>query len=194
MSNTKRSRGRPQGTGKNDTAVLEAVADLLHLTPAMRPTTAMKRVTLDAGPSDIRRYQVKWRQQRGALMEAAVARAQAKLESSHRSRSRRGVGTTYRGTESATMKAMRDITNSPTMKALEQMANNPTLKALEEMANNPTFQAIERMRNSPTARAMREIADSPTIRAMRRMRDQQVALARFNEQQEAIARLLRWSK
>jgi hypothetical protein len=40
----KRGRGRPIGTGKDDSSTLSRVADLIAANPALRPTTAIKRV------------------------------------------------------------------------------------------------------------------------------------------------------
>ena len=60
-SQNKRGRGRPIGTGKDDAPTLSKVADLIVANPALRPTTAIKRVLDRLDPSIIRRLQVKWR-------------------------------------------------------------------------------------------------------------------------------------
>ena len=57
----KRRRGRPIGTGKDDSSTLSRVADLIAANPALRPTTAIKRLLDTLDPSTIRRLQVKWR-------------------------------------------------------------------------------------------------------------------------------------
>ena len=71
---TKRSRGRPKGSGKDDSAFLKRVADLLLQNPDMKPTTAIKRVIGVDNPSNIRRLQVKWKANREALLAAARER------------------------------------------------------------------------------------------------------------------------
>lgn len=68
MSNSsKRPRGRPKGSGKNDTPDLVKVADLIAHDPTLRPTTAIKRVLaskkLQPGEMEqtvLRRLQHKW--------------------------------------------------------------------------------------------------------------------------------------
>lgn len=81
----KRSRGRPLGTGKNDSTFLANIADLLIATPGLLPTTAMKRVAavrkdwLAASPEAvIRRWQVKWKTEGLAALAAARERAAPK--------------------------------------------------------------------------------------------------------------------
>lgn len=83
----KRSRGRPKGSGKDDSTLLAAVADLL-LTESIKPTTAMKRVIrqgvqkktiLDtATASTLRRLQEKWGMHHVALSAEAQARLDAR--------------------------------------------------------------------------------------------------------------------
>jgi hypothetical protein len=80
MSTEKRPRGRPRGTGKNDTPHLAQVADLIVREPSFKPTTAMKRVMQsrkDWGASDetlLRRWQVKWNASAVTLLAAAQDR------------------------------------------------------------------------------------------------------------------------
>jgi hypothetical protein len=84
MTSPKRPRGRPRGTGKNDTQALMKVADILAREPALPPTTAMRRV-ISAGndwkesdPTLVRRWQEKWKQQGVSLLAAAQERARPK--------------------------------------------------------------------------------------------------------------------
>jgi hypothetical protein len=76
MTTQKRTRGRPRGSGKDDSPYLARVAQLLLRDPSLRPTTAMKRVLAtrkDWGVSDetlLRRWQVKWKAQGQALIAA----------------------------------------------------------------------------------------------------------------------------
>jgi hypothetical protein len=84
MCNEKRPRGRPRGSGKDDSSVLARVADYLLSDTSLKPTTAMKRVMAsrrDWHASDetlLRRWQVKWKRNGQALMEAASERARPK--------------------------------------------------------------------------------------------------------------------
>jgi hypothetical protein len=84
MSTEKRPRGRPHGSGKDDSRYLEQVADLLVRDHSLKPTTAMKRIMLgrkDWGATDatlLRRWQVKWRAKEGSLLAAARERARPK--------------------------------------------------------------------------------------------------------------------
>jgi hypothetical protein len=54
-------RGRPRGSGLDDRVSLRAVADLLEADPALKPTTAIKRLGV-SDPSTIRRLRDKLRQ------------------------------------------------------------------------------------------------------------------------------------
>ncbi|TIL23799.1 MAG: hypothetical protein E5Y88_21600 [Mesorhizobium sp.] len=81
----KRSRGRPRGTGKNDTVFLTMVADLMVKTPGLKYTTAMTRIVRqrtdwDAASPEaaVRRWQVKWKVQGEALLAATHERAMPK--------------------------------------------------------------------------------------------------------------------
>ena len=72
-SDTKRPRGRPKGSGKDDSKDLYRIADLLVADPSLKPTTAIKRIGRH-NPSDIRRLQVKWKATRDDLLAAANKR------------------------------------------------------------------------------------------------------------------------
>lgn len=85
MISTKRPRGRPRGSGIDDTPALIQVAELLVRDASLKtPTTAMKRIISrrkDWGASDetiLRRWQEKWRRRSGALLAAARERARPK--------------------------------------------------------------------------------------------------------------------
>ncbi|TIQ26379.1 hypothetical protein [Mesorhizobium sp.] len=80
-----RSRGRPRGTGKNDTVFLTMVADLMVKTPGLTYTTATTRIVRQRTDWDaaspkaaVRRWQVKWKVQGEALLAAAHERAMPK--------------------------------------------------------------------------------------------------------------------
>ena len=57
-------RGRPPGTGKNDKDRLSKIAALMAADPALRPTTAIKRIG-ETDPSTIRRLRDKYNEQLG---------------------------------------------------------------------------------------------------------------------------------
>jgi len=80
MTAEHRVRGRPRGTGKNDSPHLAQVADLLVRDATLKPTTAMKCVMAtrkDWGATDttlLRRWQSKWKSACDALLLAARER------------------------------------------------------------------------------------------------------------------------
>ncbi len=74
MTTSKRRRGRPIGSCKDDTQFLIGVANVLMAHPGMRPTTAIKRVLGSPNPSPIRRLQSKWKQDGPRYMRGAQAR------------------------------------------------------------------------------------------------------------------------
>jgi hypothetical protein len=94
----KRSRGRPKGSGKDDSALLSAVADLV-LIDAIKPTTAMKRLIrqgiekktiLDSErAATLRRLQEKWKESPETLKAQAQARLDAKKEKEEQERRQR---------------------------------------------------------------------------------------------------------
>ncbi|GEO82510.1 hypothetical protein [Pararhodospirillum oryzae] len=73
----KKNRGRPKGSGKDDSQALSKVADLLAAEDKMKPTTAMKRAGVK-NPSDLRRLQVKWRDEGAVHLQAAKQRLEQK--------------------------------------------------------------------------------------------------------------------
>ncbi len=74
MGQQKRGRGRPPGSGmKDDLPILERVADMLATEPALKATTAFKRLGTK-NPSHVRRLQVKWRAFGADLLMTARAR------------------------------------------------------------------------------------------------------------------------
>jgi len=74
MTNQPRQpRGRPKGTGKDDSTALNRIADLLLADPSLKPTTAMRRIGVH-NESDTRRLQVKWKADGAALLTAARKR------------------------------------------------------------------------------------------------------------------------
>jgi hypothetical protein len=65
--NTSGKRGRPPGTGKNDTDRLMKIAALMAADPALKPTTAIKQIG-ETDPSTIRRLRDKYNEQNALRM------------------------------------------------------------------------------------------------------------------------------
>jgi hypothetical protein len=86
MTSPKPQRGRPLGSGKDDSRALALIADYLVRDSSLKPTTAMKRVMLSGkgwGATDatlLRRWQVKWKQHGETLLATARERAKPKAE------------------------------------------------------------------------------------------------------------------
>ena len=70
----KRPRGRPKGSGKDDSPVLNQVADLIVRDPSLKPTTAIKDVIDGDNLSTIRRLQGKWKKGGDSFLMAARKR------------------------------------------------------------------------------------------------------------------------
>ena len=49
MNNKKRGRGRPLGSGIDDMPTLQKVADLMAANPALKATTAFRRIIANPG-------------------------------------------------------------------------------------------------------------------------------------------------
>jgi hypothetical protein len=82
MLDDKRSRGRPRGSGIDDTVIMARIADILVRNPALKPTTAMRNILIAQEDSDatsdptmIRRWQRKWKKEAPSQMAAAKERA-----------------------------------------------------------------------------------------------------------------------
>jgi hypothetical protein len=202
----KRRRGRPPGEGKNDTAHLVKVADLLTANGRLKPTTAMRMVLRsrnDWGSTDetiIRRWQDKWKRGGAALLLVAHERAMpnvAPVSQSHEFDSplmRPAMGIP----SSATMKAMMSGYDSPTMRAMMGIYDSSTMKAA--MGVSETFKAIREFHNSPAAKAMREFHNSPIAKQMRELHNSPImkelreaanspAFKQMREMQESIRAL-----
>ena len=74
MSTNKRGRGRPPGTGLDDSPTLRKVADLIAANPSLKPTTAIKRVLERPTDTAVRRLQGKWKEHGPRYRAEAQAR------------------------------------------------------------------------------------------------------------------------
>jgi hypothetical protein len=66
MSGTKRMRGRPKGSGIDDSGTLREIGRLIEATPNLRPTTAIRKLGI-SDPSTIRRLRDKYNVSRDAI-------------------------------------------------------------------------------------------------------------------------------
>ena len=152
MSNDKRPRGRPRGTGKKDAPYLAQVADLMIRDPSLKPTTAMKRVMVTrTGPETdetlIRRWQVKWKATELSLLAAARERMRPSLPAAP-----------TRLTEPAWVLAnriMKQVEDSPInrmMKRIEDSPINLMMKRIEE-APRPFVGWLMLVEDAPESRS-----------------------------------------
>jgi hypothetical protein len=175
MSTEKRSRGRPPGTGKDDRKVLESVADMVVANPTMRPTTAMRRVAPKATEAEVRRFQVKWKEGREVLLNAARERTEAKRLTgsvpARRSRPQAGhVGGVGNPRDLAAMtQLVREVLDNPAAQMARELANSPAAQMARELANSPAAQMAREMANSPAAQMARELANTPAAQMAREM-------------------------
>lgn len=72
MSDMRPGRGRPKGTGLDDSAQLKAIAALMVATPGLKPTTAIRELGV-TDPSVIRRLRDKFHAVEADLLTAAGA-------------------------------------------------------------------------------------------------------------------------
>jgi len=182
MSINKRGRGRPVGTGLNDTPTLEQAADLMVAHPGVKVTTAVRQILPKAGPSEIRRLQMKWKAKASEYLANASARLAAPLapvrtqraSTRYSARTARQIMEAHQKMQEAispTIRAVQEVMNSPAMRAAGEAASrfhqSPAMRAIEEYRNSPTMRAMEELQNSPTMKAMRELHNSPSMRAVR---------------------------
>jgi hypothetical protein len=189
MSNTRRGRGRPKGSGLPDGPRLDAVADLMIANPGLRHTTAIKRTNPAPGQSEIRRLQEKWRAEGESRLRAARERQalDRRLRATQRlldaatgggpltalDRAARGLHPTSSlldaAIESPLAKQMRAIEDSPVMKAARALEDSPLAKAGRAIEESPTMRMMRQIEDSPTMRMMREIENSPAMKLSREL-------------------------
>ena len=172
MNSTKRNRGRPRGTGLDDSPMLKKMADLLAADPKLKPTRAIKRVLEQPGETNVRRLQGKWKDDGARYLADAQARRAAVPVPARQLSAPQSLRTVH---EIAELHRHMQDALSPAMRAAQEMMNSPGVRAMQEAARrlheSPTIRAIEELQNSPTMRAMRELQNSPTMQAMRDLQE-----------------------
>jgi hypothetical protein len=171
LSRGKRPRGRPRGSGIDDSTELARVADLLVRNPSLKPSSAMKRVMQDHQGREtpqtlLRRWQVKWKAKGASFLAAARDRA-----------STPSYAPSPVPSDLNWMRLISDAQNSPWVQLVQEAQNSPLAKAMREMQNSPLAKAMREMQNSPLAEVMREMQNSPLAKAMREMQNSPLARA-----------------
>jgi hypothetical protein len=135
MPNEKRLRGRPRGSGKDDSRHLAKVAEVLVKEPSLKPTAAMTRVMRSCGDwkaasekALIRRWQQKWSNNKESFLLAA------------RKRPEPSVSLEQLGTSLAAIKA--GVEESMRQPAFQKMAENvaEVQRRIEETFKLPGLQ------------------------------------------------------
>ncbi len=180
MNSSKRGRGRPIGTGKDDTPTLNKVADLMAADPRLKVTPAIRQVLGNPDAATVRRLQVKWQTGRDKHLAAAQDRRSVASMSARRvapsysprmvrqiaEAQRKVSGMLGTGTwENSTSAALRAAYDEPGMKAMREVYDSPAMRAARTLYDDPTMRAMRELHDSPTMRAMRELQGSPTMRA-----------------------------
>lgn len=190
MNSNKRSRGRPVGTGLNDSPTLKKVADMIAADPSLRPTTAIRRALDKPEASNVRRLQVKWKAGEAEYMAGAQARRAAALTPARRvsapypPQTGRRIMEAHQKVQKALgpdFRAVQEMMDSPGMRAAREAARRyqerPALRTIEEFRNSPTMRAIEKLQNNPTVH-LGGLQDSPMMRAAKEMEKVQRLITR----------------
>ncbi|HYI49328.1 MAG TPA: hypothetical protein VEX35_12775 [Allosphingosinicella sp.] len=184
MTVPKRKRGRPPGTGLDDSRTLRAMAELLAGNARLKPTPAIRQVMLAPNGAEIRRLQAKWKKEGPQLLAAAHARRRTREEIRRRQQTEAFWQRVRAQQEAAsnalssavcghfgTMRAVRAMLDSPEVRLAREMANSPEARLAREMYNSPEARLAREMYNSPEARFAREMYNSPEARLVREMYD-----------------------
>lgn len=169
----RRPRGRPQGSGIDDSQALAKAADLLAQHNAMKPTTAFKRSIKGIDGSHLRRLQVKWKLSGQEYLAAARQRLQQRQARAAMPSSLPAGIPPYPasdavknleiilGRQNAWLdihKKLNDATN-PLAKMLK------TFDSFKHMAESPLEKTMRRLMESENR--MRDLIDPPYLRHMR---------------------------
>jgi hypothetical protein len=156
MTSQKNNKGRPKGTEKDDSAVLSAIADMIHATPTLKASTAMRRYKRDASDAEIRRWQAKWKERKQAYLLQAAERAvikNAPVSSHHAGNLRRNL---------VQLAAMGVYPDPATMRlAMEGLS--PGIKAIMAFQSSPEMRIIRELQNSPVMRIAQGLSTNPIV-------------------------------
>lgn len=202
MTQAKRNRGRPPGTGLDDSRTLQAMAELMASEPRLKPTTAIKRLIASPNHAEIRRLQSKWKSKGPCLLAQALEGRREREEARRRQQSevfwrrvrsqqeaaadflsaatigRYSTAATARDLhDSAAMRTARDLYDSPTMRAARDLYDSPAMRAARGMYDSAAMRMARDLYDSPTMRAARDLFDSPLMRAAREIQDSPVMRA-----------------
>jgi len=154
MSERKKLRGRPHGDGVDDTAILEQVATLISAGDASNPTAALKRLKPDAGESEQRRIQRKWKL-RGTALLAAHQKRIAKAESLPSASSSRA-GYLAKVDALAISAARFQSLHAPAIEAMLRFQNGPGMQKIRAFQESPAYQRILAFQASPEMERIRQ--------------------------------------
>jgi hypothetical protein len=169
MNGEKRKRGRPIGSGKNDTRYLARVADLLAQEPALTPTGAMRRVMQactgwDAASKTalIRRWQAKWKTEGNALLTEARERARPRPASNYPTVPFVYAANYFPSTVTMALqphyeRLMHEV------RGVQNFLDTPHMRALRTQ--------MEEFRRTEEALRIRDLLDSPCMQELRRMQE-----------------------
>ena len=159
-----RGRGRPHGSGLDDTPTLTRMADMIARTPSLRPTTALRTIDPDVNPATKRRIQAKWRVQGMNLLSAAHAgnASPAPIASVRKAPCAFGQAATYH----AAMEISRVVAESAKLGSLISERTFSKLQAVQAVYDSPAMRKMREVSDSPEMRKMREIQDSLLLRSL----------------------------
>jgi hypothetical protein len=151
----KRPRGRPAGSGKPDDAILDRIADLMVADPALKATTAAKRIVKNISTAHLRRLQVKWKSSDRQRLTAAGERARQQEHVRTRQTAAVSPHKEYGSVFDRMMGLNRAIDGLSWMKDLQAMQELPFMKQMR---------AIQAIQNPPWMQHMRAMQDSPLMK------------------------------
>lgn len=182
---TKRRRGRPQGSGKDDSGALRKLTAFILDHPSVKPMTAIKTICRRPSDSDTRRIYNKWCVQGANLQAAELERRRGAGERAVPRRTSggdlfwpRGHAVSRELEKLPFFQGLRALQHAPEFgairafqRAVDEAQNNPLTRAVREMENSPLLRAVREMQNSPVMKAVKAYTDSPVMRAAREMKE-----------------------
>lgn len=175
MTSSKKAKGRPKGSEKDDNAVLAAIADMIFGNATLRPTTAMRHIRRKATDSEIRRWQSKWRSRKDTLLAQATARDEAKRQRD----ANRVSGGTSRRNSLAELAAMGGLPDTALMRMARGLDLSPAMKAVEAYQNSPAMRLMRDIENSPAMRMVRQLEGSGIMKMVRQHQQMAERLAKM---------------